>query len=208
MSKLKVDQISKATGATPAIFTLPAADGTAGQHMETDGSGQLSFATPPAGGLAEFDMFCLPTTYTGSLFPITSMTRLDFGPYGAPVGTGMGHSSGTFSFPSTGKWLITFHMLAAPTTTADSRCEALLKVSTNTGGSYTQVASDGADTPAIGSDSRCNMTSVYFMNVSNITTHLVQVGSYLESASNSVIGMNGSSPSNVNTYITFAKVAA
>jgi len=45
MSKLKVDQISKATGAAPAIFTLPAADGTAGQYMKTDGSGALSFGT-------------------------------------------------------------------------------------------------------------------------------------------------------------------
>jgi len=52
MSKLKVDQISKATGASPATFTLPAADGTAGQYMKTDGSGALSFGTVtiPAGG--------------------------------------------------------------------------------------------------------------------------------------------------------------
>ena len=46
MSKLKVDQISKATGASPAIFTLPAADGTVNQHLKTDGSGQLGWATP------------------------------------------------------------------------------------------------------------------------------------------------------------------
>ena len=52
MSKLKVDQISKASGASPATFTLPAADGTAGQYMKTDGSGALSFGTVtiPAGG--------------------------------------------------------------------------------------------------------------------------------------------------------------
>ena len=49
MSKLKVDQISKATGAAPAIFTLPAADGTSGQYMKTDGSGALSFGTPSGG---------------------------------------------------------------------------------------------------------------------------------------------------------------
>ena len=46
MSKLKVDQISKATGASPAIFTLPAADGTAEQYIKTDGSGALSFGSP------------------------------------------------------------------------------------------------------------------------------------------------------------------
>jgi hypothetical protein len=45
MSKLKVDQISKATG-TVDTFTLPALDGTANQHLKTDGSGQLGWATP------------------------------------------------------------------------------------------------------------------------------------------------------------------
>ena len=48
MSKLKVDQISKATGASPAIFTLPAADGTAGQYLQTDGAGNLTWGTPTA----------------------------------------------------------------------------------------------------------------------------------------------------------------
>ena len=50
MSKLKVDQISIATGAAPAIFTLPAADGTAGQLMKTDGSGNLGFVSSAVGG--------------------------------------------------------------------------------------------------------------------------------------------------------------
>ena len=43
MSKIVVDQVQK-SGA-PA-FTLPLADGTAGQSMVTNGAGQLSFATP------------------------------------------------------------------------------------------------------------------------------------------------------------------
>ena len=46
MSKLKVNQVSKTT-AGAATFTLPAADGTSGQYMKTDGGGALSFGTPP-----------------------------------------------------------------------------------------------------------------------------------------------------------------
>jgi hypothetical protein len=45
MSKIVVDQVQKSGG--PAL-TLPLADGTAGQFMATNGSGQLSFATPTA----------------------------------------------------------------------------------------------------------------------------------------------------------------
>ena len=48
MSKLKVDQISKASG-TPDTFTLPASDGTANQLLKTDGAGQLGWATDTGG---------------------------------------------------------------------------------------------------------------------------------------------------------------
>ena len=53
MGTLSVDKLMKtSTGA--AEFTLPATDGTANQVMQTDGSGQLSFATissdPTMGG--------------------------------------------------------------------------------------------------------------------------------------------------------------
>jgi len=57
MSKLKVDQISKATGASPAIFTLPAADGTVNQLMKTDGAGQLGWATDTGGLFSGYAIF-------------------------------------------------------------------------------------------------------------------------------------------------------
>ena len=45
MSKIVVDQFQKSGG--PAL-TLPAADGTSGQFMTTNGAGVLSFSTPTA----------------------------------------------------------------------------------------------------------------------------------------------------------------
>ena len=52
MGTLSVDKLMKtSTGA--AEFTLPAADGTAGQVMQTDGSGQLSLSTTPTAGIAD-----------------------------------------------------------------------------------------------------------------------------------------------------------
>lgn len=45
MSKIIVDQIQK-SGGVP--FSLPLSDGTAGHIVTTNGSGQLSFAAPPA----------------------------------------------------------------------------------------------------------------------------------------------------------------
>ena len=51
MGTLSVDKLMKtSTGA--AEFTLPAADGTAGQSMITDGAGQLSLGNPTVSGIA------------------------------------------------------------------------------------------------------------------------------------------------------------
>ena len=44
MSKLVVDAIQKSGG---AILNIPSVDGTAGQFISSDGSGTLSFTTPP-----------------------------------------------------------------------------------------------------------------------------------------------------------------
>ena len=228
MSKVYTDNIEKRTGG--AAITVPAsgqwidlasaaqgdvlyhngtsyvrlAPGTSGQYLQTAGAAANPTWGTVAGGLSEFDQWFLPSSFTGSVFPITTMTRLDFGPYGAPVGTGMGYSSGTFSFPSTGKWLITFHMLCYATTAADSNCIALVKTSINTGGAYVQVAEDSARTPAISAVGGCNMTSIYLMDVANITTHLVQIGSSLYTASNTVAGASAQT----NTNVTFMKVAS
>ena len=170
--------------------------GTAGQVLTSGGAGANPSWTT-TGGLQEVDQWYLTADYTGSVFPITTMARLNFGPYGAPVGTGMGYSSGTFSFPSTGKWLITFYMLCTATTTADSGCNALIKMSINSGGSYTQYAAASADTPAIGANAACNMTAIYLMDVPNISTHLVQIGSSLETSTNTVQGAGDDTSTNV-----------
>ena len=47
-SLVKTDKISTTAGGAQE-FTLPAADGTANQHLKTDGSGILGWATPPTG---------------------------------------------------------------------------------------------------------------------------------------------------------------
>ena len=52
MGTLSVDKILRtSTGASE--FTLPATDGTAGQTMQTDGSGQLSLAGVLTTGIAD-----------------------------------------------------------------------------------------------------------------------------------------------------------
>ena len=47
-SLVKTDKISTTAGGAQE-FTLPAVDGTANQHLKTDGSGVLGWASPPTG---------------------------------------------------------------------------------------------------------------------------------------------------------------
>ena len=65
------------TGA--AEFTLPAADGTAGQAMQTDGSGQLSFATIAGGYITtEGDYFYNYNTISSNLTTTVETTKAAF----------------------------------------------------------------------------------------------------------------------------------
>lgn len=85
---------------TDKTFTLPTADGTAGQVLSTNGSGALSFVN----AITEVDMWYL----TADLTSDGTLTNLDRNNFtgAAQIGTGMSVSSGVFTFPSTGKWLV------------------------------------------------------------------------------------------------------
>lgn len=81
-------------------FTLPGADGSAGQVLSTNGSGALSFVN----AITEVDQWYLTADVTAD-GTITDWSRNNF-TAAAQIGTGMSHASGIFTFPSTGKWLV------------------------------------------------------------------------------------------------------
>ena len=95
------------TGNNDVPFVLPVADGSAGQYLKTDGSKNLSFATV-SGGITEYDRWRLTSSFTGDATPIASNLSRVSGNYNLnfPLGTGMSQSSGIFTFPSTGWWLV------------------------------------------------------------------------------------------------------
>ena len=85
---------------TDKTFTLPTADGTAGQVLSTNGSGALSFVN----AITEVDQWYLNTSMTAD-GNITNLSRNNH-EGAALIGTGMSVSSGVFTFPVTGKWLV------------------------------------------------------------------------------------------------------
>ena len=175
MSKLKVDQISKATGASPAIFTLPAADGTTGQYLKTDGSGILSWGTPPDQKITNASQWRLTADFTGDATPIGDSVGV-IEEVDAPVGFGvlgdsMTQSSGVFTFPSTGYWLITFNPLWY---TAEANAYLYGKIKTTPdNASYSEAARAGSSAND-GTAGSTSATCQYIFDVVSTSTHKVK----------------------------------
>ena len=73
MSTIKTNQLAHtANGAS--VYTLPQTDGSAGQVLKTDGSGNLSWVTPGAGKLLKYE-----TTHTNSQVSSSSTSYVDTG---------------------------------------------------------------------------------------------------------------------------------
>ena len=105
MSTIKTNKlVHTANGASE--FTLPQTDGSAGQVLKTDGSGNLSWVTIDDNPITGFTRYRLTAQLTGNQDPITSSfgTANDGGR--GIIGTTVSQSSGIFTFPSTGIWRI------------------------------------------------------------------------------------------------------
>ena len=126
MSTIKTNQLAHtANGA--ATYTLPQTDGSAGQVLKTDGSGNLSWVTLSSGGISMIDTYNLSSSVNMSgatwNYLKTNFSRVN-GAYGTMNVTGLGTglsvsnagSASTFSFPSTGYYEITFTATTAATT--------------------------------------------------------------------------------------------
>ena len=101
MSKIQTNTIQHtANGA--AVFTLPTTDGSAGQVLQTDGSGNLSWVTPNQ-GITVAQQWQTTSHQNLSTSYVTLNTWQAVGLTGAgSLGSSLTHNSGTFSFPSTG----------------------------------------------------------------------------------------------------------
>tara|TARA_B100002019_G_C21252435_1_gene591907 strand:+ start:30 stop:875 length:846 start_codon:yes stop_codon:yes gene_type:complete len=94
------------------ITELNLSEGTSGQALTTNGSGTLSFSTISA-GITEADSWRITSSFTattGSTQVLTSNWERDDTYQNGNLGTGMSESSGIFTFPSTGFYLLSYHL--------------------------------------------------------------------------------------------------
>jgi hypothetical protein len=118
-----------------------------------------------SGGITEADQWRVTTNINqGSNADMTSNWERNDSTGFAYVGTGLSESSGIFSFPSTGIYLINYQM-ALDTDNGDTNAELLLRVTTDNS-NYSTVAF-GLTGNGSSSDIRTTITNAHILDVTN-----------------------------------------
>jgi len=173
---VSIDAPASTTGGADVTFKLPIADGSAGQVLSTDASGNLSWVTPYQ---IESDQWRVTSSFSSDADPITSNWERNDNSFDK-VGTGMSESSGIFTFPSTGIWRIDYQ--AGFHSTGNSHyCGVYVKATTDNssygriGYTYTSI-DDGSGTWYGGA------SGVVIFDVTNVSTHKVCLEIGMDSA--------------------------
>ena len=182
---------TSAPTSSDVAFKLPNADGSSGQALKTDGSGNLSFGGT---GITEFDHYYLTSNWTTSGDALmTSWARVTTSvaaSSASPLGSGVSHSSGTFSFPSTGKYLVIVNGVFE--IVSDDHIYILVKVTQNNSSYVTY----GTATDGNGGSATRNGSGTAFVFIDVTDTSNVKVRFHADSISS---GSNISGP--INAYV-------
>jgi len=175
--------------------------GTSTYLLTSDGS-DAAWAAPPAGGLSQYSIWVMDTTFTGSAEPMTNWTEASLG-Y-ERIGTVIGESSGVFTLPETGKWEVHLYANGSgatwPTNTGNSYH---IQYSTNSGVSFSDITR--ADRWGYGGQyEQTNSASVTLFDVTNTSTHLMRFRCYARTGTN----ITGGDGSQLRTYVVFKKIGA
>ena len=150
-------------------------------------------------GITEVDQWNLTANKTSNGDITSNLTRNSFSGSACPLGTGMSQSSGVFSFPSTGKYLV---ICEANLILEDSdNVYIQTQVTLNNGTSFTSVTIAGDGNNGSG-DREGQGTSFYFLDVTDISQVKVKF---------SIISITGSSfvkgdSSQLSTCFTFIRM--
>ena len=130
-----------------------------------------------AGGLSEADQWRLNIdqgVQAGTYTIVNNWERVDSNSF-EKIGTGMTQSSGVFTFPSTGYWLIDHHLRGNQVTGATRSVFFSIQVSTDSGSSYSSATSGAICIPdaASGTDYMSGDTK-HILKVTNASTFRVK----------------------------------
>ena len=183
-------------------FKLPAADGTAGQVLQTDGNGNLTFVDPP---FSVYDKWVGSTTPTGNQNPFTDWVRHN-ATKSPLLGTGMSHSSGIFTFPKTGVYLVRFNADMYNTSSAERTIDCDIMFTTDNS-SYSLLQNSSGNVHNVGGYNIHTTVQVQAM-LDVTSTSNVKVQFKITAYNNaSTLKAQGYGAAGGYTYVDFTRVA-
>jgi hypothetical protein len=173
------------------------ATGSAGQVLTSAGAGAPpTFAA--AGGITGADHWRLTTNFSGNANPIASnLERVDTDGYGT-IGSAMTESSGIFTFPSTGIWLI--HATFFTRCNGANRAHNGQISTTTNNSSYSDAAGNYSSMYNSGNDTYSNSSCEFIFDVTDTSTHKCKFDINTDNSS-SVTGGNTTSSQTAFTFI-------
>ncbi|MDP6585015.1 MAG: hypothetical protein QF535_10180, partial [Anaerolineales bacterium] len=174
--------------------------GSADEVLTHDGT-DFGWAAASAGGITAASQWRLTTSFTGAADPIASnLEEVDTDGYGT-LGSSMTESSGIFTFPSTGYWLIEF--TGEFYYDGDSRYNQAKILTTTDDNTYNDAAySTGGIAQAEGSSTHANAKASFIFDVTSTSTHKVR---FTVATSDASVTCWGSSTLN-KTHMTFIRL--
>ena len=152
-------------------FKLPGADGSSGQAMVTDGSGALSFASMPSvAGITMMDQWRITNDNNKTNDQVIDSNWERSDTFFAQIGTGMSQSSGVFTFPQTGIYLV---LAQLQMNGSASYAGVSLEVSTNSGGSYGGFTYGYQNMSTVGGYHHLSLHGI--CDIANVSTHRLRM---------------------------------
>ena len=166
------------------------------------GIGQLSFGDA-GGGLEEVDVWRYTTQSSSAASYLTANLERDDTTGATYIGTGMSESSGVFTFPSTGKYLIKANGTFYNDTGAEYYASIQIYVTTDGTNYGTTSYSQTNSMNTSGTTAYMNSNALFLFDVTNTSTHKVKFY-WNRSGHAKIIGTSGAN----QTYFVFQKLGA
>jgi hypothetical protein len=168
MALSKIDVANMLTGSTPvANGGTGLTSGTSGQFLKFTGSTTLA-SNAISEGIEVAGQWRLTSSFTGDAFPIASNWEEVDTSY-SRVGSAMTQSSGVFTFPSTGIYLI-LYQVNVELNSSESEPHSIIDFSVNSGSNFAGLAR----TSPGGTDDWGGSFVCGIFDVTNVSTHKVQ----------------------------------
>ena len=188
MSTLEVNKITPQGVATEVTmgdsgdtFTIPS-----GVTLDGSSATLTGFGTATVNGITEMDMWRLTTDFAGDGVLTSNLERVDT--VFDKIGTGVSESSGNFSFPSTGIYLIKFNATITLGSGNSALYNNIIIDATTDNSTYTARAEGLQESPSLGGDHYAHVYTEMIFDVTNTSTHKVRFRLNVENNSAQTLG--------------------